>query len=349
MKAKPNVNVSALAAGVTSLFGVIAALTATGALGRLERNEPDALTAAVLIVLLGAVMLVIAGLPVTTGRSELFATLVGTGLTVLGLGWAIAASIEVAGQTERPEIHMAVDPKASLVKGTIKVGNMASDERFAVLVEGLNPSASDDRAWDIATLAQYYVGPDGDGKVNLPVEVLVPDGTYEAVGIRAWSGDSTRCRTYPRRGADEDFKEQVAGARAGCVVLPLTAKEEPAAEPSGAAAKPKVTVAWIGNRVSATRARVTVTAAGAGKRVALLVAGRRRGTTRQLLRSVNRVGTDGTYRSAVAVRIGRGFTRLCARADLLDKGQRAPVRLRRCPLPKSPRRGTAASELSRPR
>jgi hypothetical protein len=348
VKAKPNVNVSALAAGVTSLFGVIGALTATGALGRLERNEPDALTAAVLVVLLGAVMLVIAGLPVTRGRSELFATLVGTGLTVVGLGWAIAASVGVASQTERPEIHMAVDAKNSLVKGTIKVGNLASDQRFAVLVEGLNPNEGDDRAWDIATLAQFYVGPDGDGKVNLPVKVIVPADTYASVGIRAWSGE-TKCRSYPRRGADEEFREQIAGAKAGCVVLPLPAKAPAGAEASGAAAKPKVTLAWVGNRVRATRARLTVTAAGAGKRVALLVAGRRGNRTRQLLRTVNRIGTDGKYSSAVAVRVRPGFTRLCARADLLDGGQRAPVRLRRCPLPKSPRLGTAASELSRPR
>jgi hypothetical protein len=351
VKPKPGVNVTALTAGVTSLFALVGGLTATGALGRLERNEPEVLIAAVLIVLLGSVMLVIAGLPITSGQSEIFASLVGAGLTAVGIGWAVAASITDARHSERPGLEVAVDAKGALLEGTVKAGNLAFDERFAVLVEGLKKrGAGREGDWSVSTLAQYYVGPDGEGKVELPVKVRVPPKRYTALGIRAWSGDDERCRNYPTRGGIEDFRTQVAEARAGCVVLPLPTEEQ-TPEPTTPAAptKPTVGLEWIGNRVRPRSARLEVTAAGAGKRVVVLVASRRGRSTRHVLRTLNRIGKNGSYRSIIAVRVGRNVTRLCARADVLDSGERAPVRIRRCPLPKSPRIGEAGTEVSRPR
>jgi hypothetical protein len=344
MKPEVNVNVSALVAGVTALFGVIGALAATGVVGRLERNVPEALIAAVLVVLLGSAMLVIAGLPITTGRSELFAILVGTGLTVIGIGWAVAAGIRDAGRSERPRLDVSVDAKESLVKGSVKAANLASHRTLVVLVEGLKPSADESRNWDVATLAQFYVGPDGEGKVDMPLGVIVPSDGYTNVGIKAKTSDTDTCSQYPRRGGDETFKDQIDEAGAGCAVLPLPAQKEDA-EGAAAGEEPKATVQWKGTRLSAGRVRLQVTATGAGGRVAVLVAGVRRGRTRQLLRSVNPIGKEGAYRSIVAVRVGRGFTRLCARTDVLGAGERAPTRLRRCPLPRSLRVGVAGDEL----
>jgi hypothetical protein len=347
---KVDFNIPALAAGVTSLFSVIGALTATGLLGRMERNEPEALLGAVLIVLLGAVMLVLAGLPITSGRSEIFATLVGTGLTVVGIGWVVGAGIRDASHSELPALTFSLDAKDSLVKGSGKVGNLASDDRFALLVEGLRPG-TEGRTWDAATLAQYYVGPDGEGKVDLPVEVNVPTKEgYTAVGIRAWSGDDNSCRTYPRRGAG--FSKEVKSTGAGCVWLrmpPAAASTDSKGAASGAA-KPSVSLSWVGHRVNATRVRLAVSLPGAGPRAVVLVAGRRRsGEVRQIQRTVARVGTSGGYRTRLAVRVGPGFTRVCARADLIAKGARAPKRLRRCPLPRSVKIGSGGAELRRPR
>ena len=343
MKPKVDVNVSALVGGVTALFGVIGALAATGVIGRLERNEPEALMAAVLIVLLGSAMLVIAGLPITTGGSELFAILVGTGLTLIGIGWAVAAGISDARRSERPQLDVSVDAKKSLVKGSVKAATLGSRETLVVLVEGLKPSAVESRNWDVATLAQFYVGPDADGKVEMPLSVIVPSKGYTNVGIRAGTSDSDTCSEYPRRGGDETFKDQIDEAGAGCAVLSLPVQKE--AEGSASTAKPKATVQWKGTRLSARRVRLQVTATGAGERVAVLVGGVRRGRTRQLLRSVNPIGKDGAYRSIIAVRVGRGVRRLCARADVLSAGERAPTRLRRCPLPRSRRVGAAGDEL----
>jgi hypothetical protein len=343
VKPKVNVNVSALVGGVTALFGVIGALAATGVIGRLERNEPEALIAAVLIVLLGSAMLVIAGLPITTDGSELFAILVGTGLTLIGIGWAVAAGISDARRSERPELDVSVDAKESLVKGSVKAANLGSRETLVVLVEGLKPSAVDSRNWDVATLAQFYVGPDAEGKVDMPLSVIVPSKGYTNVGIKARTSDSDTCSQYPRRGGEETFKHQIDEAGAGCAVLPLPAQKE--AERSAATAKPKATVKWKGTRMGAGRVRLQVTATGARARAAVLVGGVRRGRTQQLLRSVNPIGKHGAYRAVIAVRVGRGLSRVCALADVLGAGERAPTRLRRCPLPRSLRVGAAGDEL----
>jgi hypothetical protein len=344
MVAKENVNVSAMVAGVTTLFGVVGALTATGVLGRLERNEPRALTAAVIVVLLGSVMLVIAGLPITVGRSEIFATLLGTGLTVVGIAWALVAGVLAAGERERPEMHFSITAEGPLVDGRVKSGNLDSGRRLAVLVEGLKVSGASKR-WDVFTLAQYYVGPDGDGKVDMPVKVLVPPNRYDAVGIKAWTDERDTCGKYPRRVANEEFKLQVDQAGTGCVVLPLP---EPAPEPKAPAA-PRVALTWVGNRTTSTRVRLTLTGAGSGSRTVLLAAGRTGGRLRQLLRTVDTGPKAGEYRSTVTLRVGTGFNRVCARARRLAKGDAVPKRLSQCPLARAPQVGTTGDELRRPR
>jgi hypothetical protein len=227
------------------------------------------------------------------------------------------------------------------VKGSVKAPSLGSRKTLVVLVEGLKPSAAESRNWDVATLAQFYVGPDADGKVDMPLSVIVPSKGYTNVGIRAGTTDSDTCAEYPRRGGDGNFKDQIDEAGAGCAVLSLPAQREA----DGSTAKPRATVNWKGTGLSAGRVRLQVTATGAGERVAVLVGGVRRGRTKQLLRSVNPIGKDGAYRSIIAVRVGRGLRRLCARADVLGAGERAPTRLRRCPLPRSLRVGAAGDEL----
>jgi hypothetical protein len=244
-----NLDFKALTAGVTALFTAVGALTATGVVARLERNEPEALIAAVVLVLLGGAMLVVAGLPVTAGHSQLFATLVGSGLTIIGIGIALVAGIKDAGHSGRPRLRATVDAKGSVVKGRVEAGNLEWNRRLGVLVEGLKPA--DDGSWDVATLAQYYVGPDGDGDVSLPISAIVPQGkNYTAVGIRAASKDTKSCEKYPRRGQDQAFRDQIDGVNAGCAVLPLPATQATAAATAQAsmAARTRVTAVSVATR-----------------------------------------------------------------------------------------------------
>jgi hypothetical protein len=336
MTVDKTVNLPALATGVTTLLGAVGALTATGVLGRLERNEPRALTAAVIVVLLGAVMFVIAGLPVTTGRSEIFATLVGTGLTVVGIGWAMAAGILTAGHRERPEMEMALDAEGTLLEGKVEAANLASRRRLVVLVEGLTRNG-EATYWDVFTLAQYYVGPDGDGKIDMTVKVVIPPDEFDSVGVKAWTDDEPdSCDNgYPRRlvGSTADK------AGTGCVVLPLPKKQE-AAEP----AAPKVALTWVGER--RTRARLRVTKADSTGQLLVLAAGRRGGRVRQLLRTLTTPPGSGAYRATL--RVDAGFTRICARALIIGAKGAAPKRLDQCPLARALTTGAAGAELRRP-
>lgn len=224
MAIKENVNVTALLAGVTTLVSTVGALTATGILGRLQRNEPDAVIAAVVLVLLGGIMYVLGGLPLTRGRSETFANVLGSGLIVVGVGWALTAGVVVTGQRESPQVAATIAADGATVSGTVKVGNVASDRSLSLLVEGLRAVDDGPQKWQVFTLAQYYVGPDSNGNVELPFTVAIPAKTYESVGVKAWTDDEDTCGKYPRRVASEPFKRQVDVAGTGCVVLPLPAK-----------------------------------------------------------------------------------------------------------------------------
>jgi hypothetical protein len=329
-----HVNPAALTAGITALVGAVGALTATGLLGRLERNEPKALTAAVILVLLGALMFVIGGLKVTAGRSELFATLVGTGLTVVGIGWAAAAAIVTAGTRERPEMEMALSDDATLLEGSVKAANLGSTRRLAVRVDGLTRNGNQ-TYWDVFTLAQYYTGPDGDGKIDMPVKVRIPPGEFESVGVQAWTDDE-------QDACDEGYPRRLVGRTAdnagtGCVVLPLP---EAPAKPSQPAA-PRVALEWVGD--GRTRARVQVKNAGSSGRLLVLAAGRRGDQVRQLLRTLTPPPASGVY--SATLRVGPGFTRICARALVVGAKGQAVKRLKRCPLSRALATGPAGDQL----
>jgi hypothetical protein len=338
-----NVNLPALTAGVSALFGGLGLLTATGELGRLQRNDPELLTAAVILALLGSAMLVIAGLPVTAGRTEIFATLLGSGLITVGIGWAMTAGIRTAGERELPELTMAVDDKGVL-DGTVKAGHLASDKRLALRVQGLKLS-TDGKAWGETTIGQHYVGPDGDGKVLMTVKVRIPSGGYEAVGIRAWTGDTpVGCDTYPLPTAKTSEGAVRDTANTSCVVLPLPVAAPAAAKPVA----PRVQLAWQGRAASSGRVRLTVTTPTAGKNVVVLAAARREGRTRQLLRTVGTAAEPGGYRATVSLRVGSRFRRICALAYFKDASGRFPSRLRQCPLDPALKAGKSGANLRRP-
>jgi hypothetical protein len=328
MTIKDNVNATALVLGVTTLFTAVGGLSATGALGRLERNEPEALAAAIVLVLLGAGMLVLAGIPVTSGWLETLAILLGAGLTVIGLGWALIASVRTASQHETPAIDVSVSDDAKKVAGTVTVGNLHSEQQFTVLVEGLKVNDDDDtsKKWDVFTIGQYYVGPDGDGSVKLPVSVLVSaTAGYDAIGVKAYVDDSDTCGKYPRRVAGEQFKLQVEDAGRGCVVMPY-----PKPEPKTTPTPPTVKLAWVGPPATTTRVRLRASTKTAGGIVLLVANERRAGRTRELMRTVH-TAPGGSFATA-NLRVQPDSRRVCAVAVYVDEKKPFRRRFRTCPL-----------------
>lgn len=316
MKVPADVNLGALTAGIVALFSAVGGLTATGTLGRLQRNEPDLLTAAVLIVLLGTAMLVIAGLPVTSGASELFATLVGTGLIIIGVGWAVVTGILATGQAGRPTIGVELT-SAGAIKGKVTVGSLASGGRLAVLVEGVTGAS-------VEPIGRYSVGSDADGEVELPVSAPVPAAGFATVQVKALTGEQTELQgTCDEIEAAEDAEEADDDARAACLSLPLSPPTTP-----------RLSLSWEGTEAAARSLRVGLAAERADRRIAIVVAGQRPSKAVALYRAV--VGTNqlGPYRTAVRLPVGRRYRRVCALAYFAaETGPRSGIPRRPLPCP----------------
>lgn len=314
-----NLSIGSLTAGVGTLVAAVSGLTGVGTLDRLERNEPKILFGALLLVLLASLLFVAAGLPVTGGRSELLAKLIATGLTIVGVSWAIAAQIRTAGERERPAMTIAVDEGGTTVEGSVEAAHFSSDARVTVLVDGL--TSTKDGGWEVHNLAQYHVGPDDAGKIAQKVDVRVPPIGYESIGMKAWSDDSAEpcAATYP---AGTNTR-----ARTGCIVVPLPLSPTGAPAP----ASPQLWLNWAGTGTAPRRLRVRVEAEHATSRIAVAVAGRREGRTVQLYRAVTSPDVHGHYRTVLRLPVAHRYRRICAVAAF-DGGGAAVAPLA-CPLP----------------
>jgi len=340
---RQDVNLGALTAGVTTLFAAVGLLAVDGLLGRVERNDPELLTAAVLCALLGSGMLLIAGLPITAGRSEIFAALLGAGLIVIGVAFGMAGAIRSAGERQRPAVQASIDDKGML-DAKVKASNIASDRRMAVHVEGLKPEVAGEAKADPVTLAAYYVGADADGNVDLPIKLKVPS-EYAALGIKAWSDMNDTCEGY-RLGPEETEVELATGeAGTGCLVIPIPAATTPATKPKPVA--PLVRLEWLGGSASPQRARLTVTTPVAGGRIVVHATVWREGRSRELIRSVAPAAASGAFRSTSTLVVGADYRRVCAVAYIETSGRSRPRALRTCPVPASWRVGAHSADVLR--
>jgi hypothetical protein len=326
--AADNASVPALTAGVTALFGAVGGLTATGVLGRVERNEPKLMIAAVILVLLGSLMFVVAGLPLTSGFSQLLASLVGTGLLLVGIGWALVGGIRSAGQTERPSLQASLGADGTAVRARVAVANLDSHRTVKVVVDGLNVKG---RGWDVQNLARYYLGPDSEGKVALPVEVPVPAGRFDAVGVKAWTDTDDVCST-------DYSKANATDAGSACIIL------YPHTQPSA----PGLALRWAPG--SSRRVRVRVDAAHVRRRLVIVVAGQRRRRTEQLYRAIGSADASGRYRADVTLPVGRRYRRVCALARFEAAAIDAlPPQPLECPIRHGLGAGRVGAELRQPR
>ena len=88
---------------------------------------------------------------------------------------------------------------------TVRADNVPSDRRLVLVVDGLEPSR-DGETYEPTTVYQAYVGPDGNGKINIPVSLQLYR-YFSAVGIKAYiarqhadAGSAGQiCTPYPRR------------------------------------------------------------------------------------------------------------------------------------------------------
>lgn len=173
----PKLDLGGLLAAASGVVAAIRGLAATGTLGRLQRNQPEAFIAALALVLFGAAIWTVASLPGVPWpnktnkqwRRPWLWQAPGIHFTVGGVGLALGVAIFTVNDQQRPRVAGEVDQRTNELKATVRAANLASDEKLVVWVDGLIPSEKEKgRVFDFTTLAHSYIGPSPNGEVDLP-------------------------------------------------------------------------------------------------------------------------------------------------------------------------------------
>jgi hypothetical protein len=324
----------ALVLGVTALLGAVGTFSLTGTTGRVLRNAPDEFAVALLLLLFGAAAFMWSALPLSSGPTQTIAAAVAIGLSLVGLAVGLVAAAGTADDDERPAISATLSGDGLHLTGTATAANLSAKARLVVLVDGL--VAREGGSYRSTTLLQAYVGPDSDGKVTQPLDLRLPPGRFDAVGIRSWTSkgatpiDEQPCSEYPRQAATPVSKLAQEAAGTGCLVLPLTPV------PVG----PRLSLRWDGDdaatstslrvgvatdnapaRLSASEGCVPGPAGSAAPgrlcapaRVVVQVYGKTAKRTMLLYRAVLQPDAAGKLASVVHLPVPKVLDRICATA-----------------------------------
>jgi|tagenome__1003787_1003787.scaffolds.fasta_scaffold20978512_2 hypothetical protein len=235
------IDIGQVAAPAAALIAALGGLAAATGLEEVQRNHAVLFVLALVSATFSAILVAVAGL-VPAARTPF--RVLATALAVVAVLGGLALVVASASESQRPLISPSVEiepaTKTLLVSATVDVEHVPNKRRLVVVVDGLNPTkpedipktANDEAPGDFYapdTVYQAYVGADDTGKIRLPVAVRIPLNKYEAVGIKAYTGQqgdaagdlATVCERYPRRVST--YKERRAGVGPGCVVLRLPA------------------------------------------------------------------------------------------------------------------------------
>jgi hypothetical protein len=316
-------NPAALGVAATTLISVVGGLTLSGTVGRVLRNEPEPMAWALTAVLLGAALLAAAGLPATGKPTEVVFSILGLELILAGLVIAAVTGIGSASKIERPEVSAQLVDGGRRLTGTVAAGNLTADARFVTIVQGVAHGGQP------ATLERADIGPDGDGKVELPIDMRVPAGLYDELRIAAWSDDRLESEEGPAKTPCDELS-RATDVVTGCLSLPLPPV------PAG----PSVEAGWMGEKGESDRIEVRVTAANAATRLTqkdsiarlAVVVKRRRGKRDYLpiYRGLFRPDADGKVDSKFQVPVGPKGKRVCVGAAFEDTEDDRPIQTIAC-------------------
>ena len=258
------VDTTLITAAVVTVVGVVASLTAAGAMQRVVRNQGLLLALALGVVALGGYLLFRAALlPARRTRGHAgwwhdadALRKRGGFLIVVGVLVAVVATVLTALATERPAISAGFDSATQHLKATITAGDLGTDDSIEVSVDGLkritDKTDTSRFTYQETQLAQYSSGPDANGEVKLQVDVPIPVGDFDNLGIRAWSRQRPKCGNVDEnRGTGQAAAADQASHTAGaaCVIVPVPAP------------RPSLTAVWEGTGQDSKAVKVTAAAA----------------------------------------------------------------------------------------
>ena len=141
------------------------------------------------------------------------AQIVGVIAVALGIVLSIYTAIDAAQEIEQPAVTLKLSDDATSIVGTVRVGDLSSNDRLNVFIDGLrlvngkaakSQTAANGQPKDIygapTILYEAYVGPNGDGLATEDITVAVPPAAkrFDAVDIRAFTAqDAAECGREP--------------------------------------------------------------------------------------------------------------------------------------------------------
>lgn len=216
--------IATIALAVAPLVAAVGLLTATGTIGRVQRDHPDLFVTALGLVLVAGALWVLRGnLDENQHKTARFWLLFGSlAVALAGFLLAIGLAVEIAGDESRPRIAATLEEDGSTLKATVSASGLATSRRLAIEVDVLERSAENpDDVVDSSRIYRAYIGPDGDGNVSHPINVPLPNGGFTDVAIKGFTGSgSAACDDYPQENvADPHYG---FGSGTGCVIIALT-------------------------------------------------------------------------------------------------------------------------------
>jgi hypothetical protein len=294
-----------LLAALPALGALLTALAVTGDIvGRMARNHPiasfGAFGCAALAVFLGA----LAAFGLRQGSRE-ERTVLYIGIVVLGAGlvFAVFAGVETWGDRMQPSI--TVTPKrGSVVAVSVRGAGLNSRDHILLEVEQLLRGTHTWRQGQ--PLYGASLGPDSSGDVNHTVDLSLPAGDFDDLGVRAWVGEEPR-PCYAR------------GNTTGCVRVHIPRPQE----------RPQLSAVWE-TFVRAPRILVRLKARNLPQRparaITLRAYGIAPGLSRRILAEWSLApDANGEFDRRVAIVVGRTFSDVCIVASISTRTPECPA------------------------
>jgi hypothetical protein len=220
-------DVTKTAAAAATLVTLLGALAVSGVIDQMQRNHPWWTLAALVLVVLGSLLTLVAQLWFGTASASVRRTMdiFGALLFTAGVIAGLIGVVKTHGDSAQPSVTATFDPQALTLAATIHSDGLTKDGQLRIAVDGL--VTADNGLYKGTNLYRAFVGPKSDGTVDHPITVSIPPGRYTAVGVRAW----TSTRNPP---CEEDHLLTFGADRSGCAIVTL-----PNAEP-----RPELAVAW---------------------------------------------------------------------------------------------------------
>jgi hypothetical protein len=211
---------------VTGLVAALAALTLTGTIGRVQRDDPNAILLALVLVAIAGGIWAVAP-TVKLKRAPWVGKVVGIVFAIAGFAVALHAAVTSADHEPRPQLSAQLSSDRKTLTTTVAASNLSSNRRIAIAVSLLK---SDESRYP---LYKGFVGPTSEGTFSQTLITHLPNlAPYSTIQVRAYTGPiSSSCDEY-----QEHPKNPTIGAGTACVVIWLKPKviSPPAAVGPGA-------------------------------------------------------------------------------------------------------------------